>query len=225
VSSASGVALAMCLCHQVVCVRVPELFCAPSATITTIRCREPLSHCFPVAGQYGSVAEAVVVGLEDPFMATVFKYTQDLVARQLLVATGRSQLYQGTRRDRLLEYVRGLFSLGQCADFVRFPRIRFVSLFPMVSIRHSIESILVRYPVLCTWICTNASMLSADDFVNINRLPRVYLFLVANRLRVAGADVAKDVVLQTRLRGLSIAGQQQLLRELLLVPDRRADAV
>jgi hypothetical protein len=166
---------------------------------------------------YTSVSHAVMTGSVDPFMAILSKFRQNRVARDILVATGQSQLYQGVYeellRDRVLEYIRGLFVLGYASDIDRFPTMRFVSLFALIGVRHTIESIMVRYPVLCTWICSNVSMLSRTDHENINRLPSIYLFIIANRLRVSGADRRADHALQVRMRDMSITGQQQFLRE------------
>ena len=226
-----------CLCHRgTLDVRVPSLgdMCRqvdhhPETTHLVIPgCTAPLvtdsilGPCFREMLwfndlSYGSVSEAVVMGAMDPFMATLAKFRQNVVAQQALVATGERELFHGwyaaEKRDRMLEYVRGLFALGhQPSDLDTFPRIRFVSLFPSLYVRHCIESVLVRYPVICEWICFHVSVLSADDLDDINRLPRVYLFLVANRLRASAANVRDDRALRAHMCNMSIAEKKQFLR-------------
>lgn len=225
-----------CLCHRgTLSVPVPSVLdmCrhvvyTEQAYLVIPGCTAPptddsmLGHCFRdtvwVKGlAYGSVSEAVVVGAVDPFMATLAKFRQNVPAQHALVATGARDLYVGRyatdNRDRLLEYVRGLFALGHHrSDLDAFPRIRFVSLFPSMYVRHRIESVLVRYPVLCEWICSHVSVLSADDLDNITRLPLVYLFIVANRLRVSSANSSDDRALQAQMGSMSIAGKKQFLR-------------
>ena len=210
----------MCLCHTTVFahVRVPADDLV--ATHDSLRITGCLRYCFPVpiqigeSAQYASVSEAVRIGSVDPFMATIAKFQHHRAARETLLQTGRVELYHDHARDRLLEYVRALFLLGHYSDVDQFPRIRFVSLFALVSVRHRIESVMVRYPVVCEWICTHVSLLSREDLDNINRLPTVYLFIVAKRLRNSGADVQVDRALGLRMCGMSIQAQRQFLRDL-----------